>query len=68
MISYRNDSPNARKPGIRLISTIELLRKQADVRVQYAEAIVDGDKEEARELRLRLAKIGLRLAERIIAV
>jgi len=81
-INYRSDSPNAKPEGKRLISTVQLLKKQAGYRVELAEigidiadARIEGEKDviqdlqaNAADLRRRIAVVGVRLAERITSV
>jgi len=81
-INYRSDSPNAKPEGKRLISTVQLLKKQAGYRVELAEigidiadARIEGEKDviqdlqaNAAGLRRRIAVVGVRLAERITSV
>lgn len=67
-IHYRNDSPNPKLVGKRLISTTALIRKQAGLRLELAEASKAGHKAESAELRRRVAVCGVRLAERIVSV
>ena len=81
-MKYSIESPNAKPEGKRLISTIELVRKQAkyrvelaDVGVEIADARIEGDKDvvkdlqaHAADLRRRIAVCGQRLSERIVSV
>jgi hypothetical protein len=81
-MNYRNDSPNPATPGKRMLSTVELIRKRAKLRLEHADlgvkagqARVDGNLDTLKDLRLqqaelarRVAVIDVRLGERIVSV
>lgn len=81
-MKFRNDSPNPKPAGKRLINTTELFRKKAalklelaDLGVEIAESRIAGHKGDVREgllaaaeLKRRIAVVGVRLGERIVKV
>jgi hypothetical protein len=73
-ITYRNDSPNTKTPGKRMLTTVELLQKRAALNLKAAElscriaAGETGLKGERTELRRRIAVIDVRMSERVVSV